>query len=354
MAQKPNWPIIKQGFKSPDNIRALQCLLNFRNQNNALSITGTYNTSTRDAIIAFQKANNLTADGTVGESTFNKLISNLTLPVENNNRYVNANKAAQYLLKKFTTITANGVYSNATKQAVKSFRTLMNIRGEGIDATTWQYLFGYYFYPTLACDTATTITAARLQLLKDNGYAMVGRYLPGASFPITISEKRIITEGGLYIYSIWEKGDAEKVSHYTASQGTMDARKAIAGATSIGQPHNTPIYFAVDCNPTPSEINGPIKEYLNAVKRFFDTGNQPYKLGLYGSGAVLEAFNSSFPYTMLACSSKWDGYNSYAGFDTKQYTAKELKGDKTKITIDPNDSNGLIGGWKTEGDIHVI
>ncbi|MBO4461624.1 MAG: DUF1906 domain-containing protein, partial [Lachnospiraceae bacterium] len=347
MAQKPNWPVIKQGFKSPDNIRALQCLLNFRTQSNALSITGTYNTSTYKAVIAFQKANNLTPDGIVGESTFNKLISNLNLPVEGNNRYANANRAAQYLLKKFTTITANDVYSDTTKQAVKSFRTLMGIRGDGIDATTWQYLFGYYFYPTLACDTATTITAARLQLLKDNGYAMVGRYLPGASNPMTLSEKKIITEGGLYLYSIWEKGPADNISYYTASQGTIDARKAIAGATTIGQPHNTPIYFAVDCDVTSSDINGPIRAYLNAIKRFFDTSNPPYELGLYGPGAVLETFSSSFPYTILACAKDWNGYNSYAGFCMKQYTEKELKNTKTRITIDPNDSNGFIGGWKT-------
>lgn len=346
MAQKPNWPIIKQGFKSPDNIRALQCLLNFRTQNNALSITGTYNTATSNAVKEFQRANNLTPDGTVGESTFNKLISNLTLPVENNNRYTNANKAAQYLLKKFTTITANGVYSEATKQAVKSFKTLMGIRGDGIDATTWQYLFGYYFYPTLACDTATTITTASLQLLKDNGYSFVGRYLPGASHPITSSEKKIITDGGLYIYSIWEKGDPTVISYYTASQGTSDARKAINGANTIGQPHNTPIYFAIDCDVTQSDINGPIKAYLNAIKRFFDTGNIPYELGLYGPGAVLEAFSSSFPYTILACAPSWNGYNSYAGFCIKQYTAKQLNGHRTSILIDPNDSNGFIGGWK--------
>ncbi|MBR4795498.1 MAG: DUF1906 domain-containing protein [Lachnospiraceae bacterium] len=342
MAQKPNWPVIKQGFKSPDNIRALQCLLNFRTQSNALSITGTYNTSTYKAVIAFQKANNLTPDGIVGESTFNKLISNLNLPVEGNNRYANANRAAQYLLKKFTTITANDVYSDTTKQAVKNFRTLMGISGDGIDATTWQYLFGYYFYPIVGCDTAHTITANILAKLKANGYTYVGKYLPGSNYPITSAEKKLIKEGGLNIYSIWENGSPTNASYFTAARGTADAKNAIGGARSIEQPYNTPIYFTVDYDATANDIKGPIKEYLNAIKKYFNTGAQPYKLGLYGPGAVLEAFESTFPYTMLAAGEKMNGTKSYAGFCIKQYPNVNLTKD---FVIDPNISNGNIGWW---------
>ncbi|MEC1720527.1 DUF1906 domain-containing protein [Schinkia azotoformans] len=198
----------------------------------------------------------------------------------------------------------------------------------------------------LGCDTATAINAARLQTLVNGGYTFVGRYLAG-SYALTASEKSIITGGGLFIVSIWEKGSPTSSSYFTAAKGTSDATDAIAAAKAIGQPLGTPIYFTVDYDASTSDITGPIKNYLQAVKAVFATQNYPYELGLYGSGAVLSYYQNTFTYPWLAGSTGWSGSKTYTGYVLKQYANNTSIGSGTgQITIDKDDSNGAAGGWK--------
>ncbi len=197
----------------------------------------------------------------------------------------------------------------------------------------------------LGCDTATTITSARLATLVNGGYTFVGRYLAG-SYALTASEKNIITGGGLYIVSIWEKGSPTSSSYFTAEKGTSDAKSAISAAQAIGQPSGTPIYFTVDYDASASDISGPIKNYLQAVKAVFVEQNYPYALGLYGSGAVLTYYQNTFTYTWLAGASGWSGSSTYTGYALKQYSNGTTIGSGTgQITIDKDDSNGSAGGW---------
>ncbi len=133
----------------------------------------------------------------------------------------------------------------------------------------------------------------------------------------------------------------------TAAKGTSDATDAIAAATAIGQPSGTPIYFAVDYDASTSDISGPIKNYLQAVKAVFVSQNYPYALGLYGSGAVLSYYQSTFTYPWLAGSTGWSGSSTYTGYVLKQYANGTTIGSGTgQITIDKDDSNGSAGGWK--------
>lgn len=197
----------------------------------------------------------------------------------------------------------------------------------------------------LGCDTATTVTAARLQTLKNNNYTFVGRYIAG-TYAITASEKTTITGGGLYIVSLFEKGSPTSSSYFTTSKGTSDANDAIAAASAIGQPSNTPIYFAVDYDASDNDISGPIKNYLQAVKAAFTAQGNTYKLGLYGSGAVLSYYENTYTFTWMAGSTGWRGYNTYTGYKLKQYDNNTTIGSGTgSIKIDKDDSNGSAGGW---------
>lgn len=197
----------------------------------------------------------------------------------------------------------------------------------------------------LGCDTASTINSSTIKTLVNGGYTFVCRYIKG-NFALTASEKKIITDAGLYIVSIWEKGNPTKVDYFTTSQGTSDAKDAIDAAKDLGQPEGTPIYFAVDYDASDSDVRGAITKYLQAVKAVFADQGYPYKLGLYGSGAVLSFFQNTFTYTWLSGSTGWRGSKDYTDYTMKQYDNQTTIGSGSgKITIDKDESNGSAGGW---------
>lgn len=342
MARMPSYPTLRTDYESYNNIRALQSLLNYHD-NLELPLTGVYDTATYNAVVKYQRNHGLSADGLAGGSTLTSLVNGVTIRVGTSN---NAARAAQFLLSKFESVSINGNYTQSTANVAATFQSKMGIASDGIiGPTSWQYLFGHYFYPSMGCDTATTITSARLQTLKNYGYGFVGRDLPGSNYPLSVAEKNIITSGGLFIVSIFEKGSPDDSSYFTESRGQSDAAIAIDGARSVGQPSGTPIYFAVDYNAPMEDISGCIRVYLQAIKAVFANNNYPYELGLYGSGALLNYFHNTYTYTMLAGASAWDGSKSYSQFCLHQFPTIELGNGSGYITVDPNESNGSAGGW---------
>jgi hypothetical protein len=141
MATTPAWPVLQTG-SSGKNVSALQCLLTF--QGYSLTIDGSFGSGTQTAVVNFQKAKNLTADGVVGANTLSALI----VTVQNGaNNY--AARAAQYLLSKFETITVDGAFGTNSTAIAKTFQQKMGLSSDGIiGSTTWQFLFGYSTYPT--------------------------------------------------------------------------------------------------------------------------------------------------------------------------------------------------------------
>ena len=195
----------------------------------------------------------------------------------------------------------------------------------------------------LGCDTATPITESRLQTLRSEGYTFVGRYLGNH---LTLDEKNIITKGGLFIVSLYERNPTH-VGYFTDAQGRHDAARAINKAQKLGQPFGTPIYFTVDYDAPDSDIAGNIKIYLQAIKAVFKENGNPYKLGLYGSGAVLRYFEHTYTYTWLSGATGWRKSRDYTGWAIKQYQNGTTIGSGAgKITIDKNESNGAAGGWQ--------
>lgn len=344
MAKAPGWPTLKKGYLSYENICALQCLLNYRNGNNALPVTGSYDQNTYNAVYAYQAANSLGADGVAGVGTLSKLTASLIVKKGFQN---NAARAAQYLISKFENININGNFDSDSDTLARSFQSKMAISVDGqIGPTSWQYLFGHQFYPVSGCDTATTLDASKIQALANKGMTFVGRYLPGSNYPITVAEKNLLLSKNFSIVSIWEKGSPTSVSYFSSSRGTSDAKQAILGATSIGQPSSTPIYFAVDYDASESDINGNIDDYITAIIAEFNRQNNPYKVGLYGSGAVLEHFRSRIIFTMLACSRAWRGTTAYSRFYIRQYTPTTITSNSGSFQIDENDAYIFAGAWR--------
>lgn len=342
MIYSPAFPALNADYTSTHNIYALTCLLNYHNI--SVAVTSSYTSAVKTAVTTFQENNNLSIDGKAGPKTLEALVKGVTARNGDTNYAV---MAAKYLLSKFENIIISDSFDSATETAVINFQKTMGLDSDGIvGPKTWRYLFGYYFYPHLGCDTATTITKARLKLLQDNGYTFVGRYIPGSNYPLTESERDIITNGGLYIVSIWESGSPTSDKYFSASKGKSDAEDAIKGAKSIGQPTGTPIYFAIDYDAQNVALNGVINEYITAIYQVFTSKNFPYELGLYGSGLVLKTFQSIFPYRMLSNATGWAGSVAYTEYCLKQYPTITESDSSASIKIDVNYSNGAAGGWR--------
>ena len=136
-----------------DDVKAVQNKLNSLNYNCGTA-DGYYGNATRSAVISFQSAKGLTADGEVGPATWNALFSSSStstgstytrlLKVTSPLMYGEDIKAVQNKLNSlgYNCGTADGYYGNATKNAVISFQSAKGIDTDGIvGPTTWNLLF---------------------------------------------------------------------------------------------------------------------------------------------------------------------------------------------------------------------
>lgn len=142
MASIPSWPNLSQG-NTGKNVSALQCLLNYRNNNTALAVDGSFGPAVYNAVVAFQKSKGITANGIAGKDTLSRLVAVVQQGARNE-----AVRGAQHLLSKFETLDIDGSFGPGCLTAVKNFQSKMAIPVDGsVGLTTWQYLFGYNTYP---------------------------------------------------------------------------------------------------------------------------------------------------------------------------------------------------------------
>jgi len=164
MATTPAWPSLSQAncqgttnAKVKSNVKALQCLLNYRNGNTALLDDGDFGNLTTTAVMSYQSKNGLFVDGVVGGITLAKLIVNVQATVTNS-----AARAAQHLLSKFESIVIDSNFGPVAGGVAKTFQGKMGLVQDGlIGPISWQYLCGYNAYPT--GNTNMSVTSSQLQ-----------------------------------------------------------------------------------------------------------------------------------------------------------------------------------------------
>ncbi|WP_255949485.1 GH25 family lysozyme [Streptomyces odontomachi] len=133
-AQAGNWPTVSEG-QSGRLVTTVQYLLNAHGA--ALTVNGQFDAATRAAVVSFQTDAGLTADGIVGPSTWQSLIS-----------YVKegdsgpATKAVQAELNEHgAALEVDGEFGAATRAAVVSFQSGAGLTADGIvGPNTWQAL----------------------------------------------------------------------------------------------------------------------------------------------------------------------------------------------------------------------
>jgi hypothetical protein len=85
----------------------------------------------------------------------------------------------------------------------------------------------------------------------------------------------------------------------TADKGRKDAEGAVRLARELGQPANTPIYFAIDFDPSPGRDNPmPANRIWPSIEAYFDQIQQVFahtrwQVGVYGAGITCQRLMAS-------------------------------------------------------------
>ncbi|MGW7260202.1 GH25 family lysozyme [Streptomyces sp. NPDC054834] len=128
------WPVVQQGYVGRQ-VTTVQYLLNAHGA--SLSVDGSFGTATHDAVVAFQTRNQLTADGIVGPKTWQALIT--TVKKGDRNAAVNAVQAE--LNAHGASLSVDGSFGTATRDAVVAFQTRNQLTPDGIvGPNTWLQL----------------------------------------------------------------------------------------------------------------------------------------------------------------------------------------------------------------------
>src|SRR5437868_6279252 len=87
------------------------------------------------------------------------------------------------------------------------------------------------------------------ECLKRNGFDFAIRYynIQNQSKNLTLGEAQAIVRAGMQLGVVWEDGSPTRASFFNKAKGVLHGKAAYSRANDkIGQPDNTPIYFAVD------------------------------------------------------------------------------------------------------------
>ena len=130
------WPELELGNQET-SVKALQYLLRARGQR--IMVDGRFGSQTKTAVIKFQRAKRLVADGVVGNATWEALIVKVKTGSKGN-----AVRAAQTLLKnQGYNVPVDGIFGAQTKAAVLKFQSRTGRTVDGIVGPyTWCELVG--------------------------------------------------------------------------------------------------------------------------------------------------------------------------------------------------------------------
>lgn len=209
---------------------------------------------------------------------------------------------------------------------------------------------------TQIIDTNHDVTH-RLDALRAAGIKTIFRYInplnPGGEKTIKPAEARAIAGGGFRLGLVCEGwGGAGDFEHgdINAPDGKRDAEFCVAHAATVGAPDGACIYFAVDTDASAAEIQRLVVPYFQAIAAVL-TDDGPYRIGVYGSGAVCRAVEDLVDLTWLSCSLGWTDSRDYLveappPWALRQHTPQVIAG----IDADPDEANGDCGDFAPFAD----
>ena len=184
-----------------------------------------------------------------------------------------------------------------------------------------------------------------------NNIRFIGRYYCKNDIPKLLKPNQAakIHAAGFKIISVYQDENSAP-EHFSYSIGTGDAGYAYDRAKEAEQPRGTTIYFAVDFDPTSTQIADNIIPYFRAIQNKFQSSyNNYYKIGVYGSGAVCKKIKQELQiatHSWLAKSTGYAGtseYNSPDKYDIKQGAYCNYNGYRFDENVSGN--NPDFGQW---------
>jgi hypothetical protein len=219
-----------------------------------------------------------------------------------------------------------------------------------------------------------------LARLKSAGVKTIGRYYDRAygtgtgetcyhnkSKVLSKAELAAIEQVGLSVYVVFQHCGAQCVNFdvknkATADKGRKDAEAAVALARELGQPANTPIYFAIDYDPAhDSGCRLPADRIWPSIETYFDQVHEVlaqsrWQVGVYGAGATCQRLRTSgrAKYFWLSTSLGHNGSREF--FNAGQWhlfqNLTEIKRGYAPDTFDTdvtNPSASYFGQWTSRG-----
>jgi len=150
---------------------------------------------------------------------------------------------------------------------------------------------------------------------------------------------------GLRIGVVHEGRHGDRVDNFDYAAGVADANYARTyGASVIGQPSGSTIYFAVDVDASAAEIQGRILPYFRGISDAWAAASAPrYDIGVYGSGATCKAVLDAglAVRAWLAQSTGWRGYTAFS--KSKAWALKQgMPTSIAGVACDPDEASDAI------------
>ena len=237
-----------------DDVKAVQNKLNSLGYNCGTA-DGYYGNATRTAVISFQSAKGLTADGEVGPATWNALFSSSStstgssytrlLKVTSPLMYGEDIKAVQNKLNSlgYNCGTADGYYGNATKSAVISFQSAKGLTADGeVGPATWSALFN-----SSSSSGGGTLPGGSIKVFIDAGH---GGSDPGA-VGNGLKEKDIVLSIATKLGALLNgRGISIKYSRTTDTYLSLEERARLANAWGAD------LFVSIHANSATSSVRG--------------------------------------------------------------------------------------------------
>lgn len=189
--------------------------------------------------------------------------------------------------------------------------------------------------------------APHVHAIKDAGYTFVCRYYSHSHWKnLSRPEALALSAERIYIVAVWESA-GDHAAYFSYVQGIHDGNSAYSFGRAIGQPPDTPIYFAVDYDadviPDNQAIYG-VWAYFRGVRESMSrqvAGTQ-YGIGVYGSGSVCKTLHEGgmVSFTWLANARRWRGSSAYKDWSIKQGKGGTVAG----MSVDLDESAPKGGG----------
>jgi hypothetical protein len=131
-----------------------------------------------------------------------------------------------------------------------------------------------------------------ISCMKERGITAIGRYYTKRrdnSKILTADEARRVSEAGIKIWPVYQNRHREPVD-FSAVIGKREAEDALDYAKNvINQPTGSCIYFSADFDASQATFNSAIRPHFEAIAAAFAAAGNPYRIGVYSSGAVCKS-----------------------------------------------------------------